>query len=202
VHHSVSACDALCSAFCDHGVTTRDVLREPKDPAAGPHADGGCRSSRPAPSEVLVFISRPPAVVLRCHGGVSSRGIPFGIAADPAEWQPELHFYGADPRRRSSESVSFGSRWEKHDDRFGLVWFPGSQELCLISARPAAGSVIGAIANLFGGIGSAGPRDARIAVLGTVASREAVETMLEGWRGAMGQSDSLDWLIDRLTTDQ
>jgi hypothetical protein len=96
----------------------------------------------------------------------------------------------------------FGSKWEKDGDRFSLVWFPGSRELCLISARPATGSVIGAIANLFGGIGSAGPRDARIAILGTVASREAVETMLEGWLRAMGKPNSFDWLVDRLTTNQ
>jgi hypothetical protein len=44
--------------------------------------------------------------------------------------------------------------------------------------------------------------DKRITTIRVVASRAEVETMLSGWRRAMREQNSLDWIIDRVSPDR
>jgi hypothetical protein len=113
------------------------------------------------------------------------------------EWQPLLGFLDANPRRRSPSDVSFGQRWTKDGVKLSLAWFPGTGELCLLSSGTTPMNVVEAVTNLFG-IGGAVTKDVRVSVIG-ILTREEVESVLSGWREAMRQPDSFDWLVDRLT---
>jgi hypothetical protein len=37
-----------------------------------------------------------------------------------------------------------------------------------------------------------------VAVVGWIADRDEMERVLEGWESAMGQPDSIRWLVERL----
>jgi len=90
-------------------------------------------------------------------------------------------FYTADPRRIASRELDVGLWWR--EDAEGplhrAAWVSDTGELYLVRLGPSEE----------GGGG--------VEVLATVAEREQMETVLEGWRERCGQPRSLTWLRDR-----
>lgn len=111
-------------------------------------------------------------------------------------------FYDADARRRDSVEVEFGEDWrDAHGVRYELSWIEDTGEL-YVMREPAPREW----ATPFGGIHAVGLHSTNekeiegmsVAVVGTVASREEVEQLLDGWQQAIEGPDSVAWLVDRL----
>ncbi|MGH9086746.1 MAG: hypothetical protein ACRDYZ_01310 [Acidimicrobiales bacterium] len=111
-------------------------------------------------------------------------------------------FYDADPRRRASVEIELGQDWRDSDGvRYELSWVQDTGEL-YVMREP----VPGGWADPFGGIhvsGASGVDEQEVesmtlAVLGTVATQDEVERVLEGWEDAMRQPESVRWVADRL----
>ena len=111
-------------------------------------------------------------------------------------------FYDADERRRSSAEVEFGTDWtDRYGVRHGLSWVEDTGEL-YVMREPVAGEW----ADPFGGIHVTGSRRIDeeeqegmiVTVVGVVPTREEVERILSGWEQAVGQADSVAWLVDQL----
>jgi len=108
-------------------------------------------------------------------------------------------FYDQDERRRGSAEIELGREWR---DRFGvryeLNWVEDTGEL-YVMREPVPHEW----ADPFGGIhvkldDETAMEAMTVAVVGTVAPRSALEAAIAGWEDAMGQSDSVGWLVDRL----
>lgn len=106
-------------------------------------------------------------------------------------------FYDADPRRRASEEVEFGSDWHDADGvRFELSWVADTGELYAmrepmepIDYDPAFGSSM------------VEPMDTdtvTVEILATIEERGEVERRLDGWEAAMPEENSLAWARERL----
>lgn len=111
-------------------------------------------------------------------------------------------FYDADPRRRSSAELELGRDWrDAHGVRYELSWVEETGELYVMREPPPSGW-----ATPFGGIHVSHAHSAdekeiagmSVVVLGTVAERSRVEQTLSGWEVAIGQPDSVAWLVGRL----
>jgi len=111
-------------------------------------------------------------------------------------------FYDEDERRRRSAEVELGRDWRDADGvRYELSWIEDTGELYVMREPVPSGW-----ATPFGGIHVRGAHrtDAReiegmsVAVIGTVERRSDLEQLLEGWQEAMGRSDSVAWLVQRL----
>jgi hypothetical protein len=90
-------------------------------------------------------------------------------------------FYTADPRRIESRELDVGLWWR--EDAEGplhrAAWVSDTGELYIVRLGPPEE----------GGGG--------VEVLATVAERERMESVLDGWRERCGQPRSLTWLRDR-----
>ncbi len=107
-------------------------------------------------------------------------------------------FYAEDERRRSSSEVEFGRDWyDAKGVRFELSWVEDTGELYLM-AEP----VVGVLEDPFGDFypDSEDVDGLVVLVLGTVATRDQVEGILEGWSEAMAQPEGVEWLLGRLRT--
>ncbi len=105
-------------------------------------------------------------------------------------------FYDADPRRRSSEELQFGQDWhDAHGRRYELNWVADTGELYVMQDElpPVWYDPFGDFLVM-----PADPRDLGVRVLRHIPDREAVVALLAGWEEAMGQEDSVGWLIQRL----
>ncbi len=111
-------------------------------------------------------------------------------------------FYDADPRRRTSVEVELGEEWrDAHGVRYELSWVEDTGELYVMREPTPA-----MWATPFGGIHvthahSTDERETEamtVTVVGTVASREDLEQLLDGWQPAMEGSDGVAWLVERL----
>jgi hypothetical protein len=111
-------------------------------------------------------------------------------------------FYDADPRRRSSAEIEFGAEWrDLHGVRFEVSWVEDTGEL-YVMREPAPDGW----ATPFGGIHvrhAHGADEQEVAgmtvvVVATVEARDRVESLLTGWQEAMGEPDSVAWLVERL----
>ncbi len=111
-------------------------------------------------------------------------------------------FYDADERRRRSPELELGRDWhDQYGVRYELNWVEETGELYVMREPYAYESL-----DPFGGIHVAGthsvdPAEVQgmtVAVAGTVGSREDLEKAVEGWEEAMGATDSVAWLVDRL----
>ena len=111
-------------------------------------------------------------------------------------------FYDADQRRRNSVEVEFGQDWrDAHGVRYELSWVEDTGEL-YVMREPVASEW----ATPFGGIHVRGAHSTdekeiegmSVAVVGTVATRDEVEQLLEGWQQTIDQADSVAWLVQRL----
>jgi hypothetical protein len=105
-------------------------------------------------------------------------------------------FYEADERRRRSEEVEIGTDW--HDDkdvRYELSWVADTGELYVMCEPNGAVAL-----DLFGDAieGSVPTSAVTVAVVGWIADRAEVESVLHGWQTAMTEDDSISWLTARL----
>ncbi len=104
-------------------------------------------------------------------------------------------FYDADPRRRSSEELEFGSDWDEGGARTQVSWIEATGELY------AMRDPLGRLVSDFIGDQSVTPvadQQLTVEVLGTVAGREAIRAVMSGWEAAMPPTESLAWVRDRV----
>jgi hypothetical protein len=105
-------------------------------------------------------------------------------------------FYDADPRRRASEELEFGSDWSDGGARTQVAWIEATGELY------AMRDPLGALVTDVIGDTRASPvadEDLTVVALGTVPGREAVERVMSGWETAMASGpDSLEWVRERI----
>jgi hypothetical protein len=105
-------------------------------------------------------------------------------------------FYDADPRRRHSEELEFGTDWYEGGARTQVSWIEATGELY------AMRDPLGGLATDFIGDMSATPvtdEQLTIEVLGIVPGRDAAEAVMSGWETAMPTGpDSLAWVRERV----
>ena len=108
-------------------------------------------------------------------------------------------FYDADPRRRPSTEVEFGTEWrDSLGVRYELNWIADTGELYTMREP-----VPPEWEDPFGGIhvrsGDSAPTDGMtVSVIASVSTRERVEEVLRGWEKAIDEQNSISWLVDRL----
>ncbi len=105
-------------------------------------------------------------------------------------------FYDADPRRRASAELQFGTDWhDAHGRRYELNWVADTGELYVMQ-EPAPT----VWTDPFGDFLTFGPdpEELGVRILTTVHGEEEVRAMLAGWEDAMGRDDSVAWLVQRL----
>jgi hypothetical protein len=108
-------------------------------------------------------------------------------------------FYDADPRRRPSTEVEFGTEWKDSlGVRYELNWIAETGELYTMREP-----VPPEWEDPFGGThvrsGDSAPTDGMtVAVIASVPTRERVEEILRGWEKAIEEQNSISWLVDRV----
>ena len=106
-------------------------------------------------------------------------------------------FYSADERRRQSVEVEFGNNWfDAKGHRYELSWVEDTGELyAMLELTPEADTW-----TPFGDVEVEDiPVDSLVVtVLGTIASRDEVEALLDGWADHMAEPDGVHWVADRL----
>ncbi len=104
-------------------------------------------------------------------------------------------FYDADPRRRASEELEFGSDWDEGGARTQVSWIEATGEL--YAMRDPLGRLV---SDVIGDMGVRPVADEQLTVevLGTVVGRDAVGAVLSGWEAAMESAGSLAWVRDRI----
>jgi hypothetical protein len=105
-------------------------------------------------------------------------------------------FYDADPRRRHSEELEFGSDWYEGGERTEVSWIAATGELYAMRA-PLGGLV----SDVIGDMGATPVSDEQLTVelLGTVSDRPTVEAVMSGWENEMASGEnSLSWVRDRV----
>ena len=105
-------------------------------------------------------------------------------------------FYDQDPRRRPSEELEFGQDWHDADGaRYELSWVRDTGELYSMS-EPNAAIVSDGLGDQR--LGSLPSDTISVEVLGEIAAEDQLEAALAGWRDAMAQPNSLQWVRDRV----
>jgi hypothetical protein len=105
-------------------------------------------------------------------------------------------FYEADPRRRHSEELEFGTDWEESGARTQVSWVEATGEL--YAMRDPLGHLD---SDIFGGMSvePVADKELTIEVLGTVTGRDAIAAVMSGWETAMaGGENSLAWVRGRV----
>jgi len=106
-------------------------------------------------------------------------------------------FSSADERRRRSAEVEFGNNWfDAKGNRYELSWVEDTGELyAMLELTPEA--------DTWTPFGDIEVEDAKVdslvvTVLGSIATRDEVEQMLDGWAGHMVETDGVHWVAERL----
>ncbi len=106
-------------------------------------------------------------------------------------------FYEADERRRASVEIELGRDW--HDasgTRYELSWIEDTGELYAMREPQAEGAVVDPWGDW---IAASLPTEAlTVRVLGHLPTRAALEEVLAGWEDAMGQPNSIGWVLEAL----
>ncbi len=111
-------------------------------------------------------------------------------------------FYDEDERRRSSAELELGIEWrDKYGVRHELNWVEDTGEL-YVMREPVPREW----ADPFGGIHVSGSHredeteveGMTVSVVGLVSDRDELERLVDGWEAAMGEPDSVAWLVARL----
>lgn len=99
----------------------------------------------------------------------------------PARYRSLSDFYAADPRRVRSRELDVGLWWREDSDGplHRAAWVSDTGELYLVR------------------LGRSQDGGGEVEVLATVAERERLENVLEGWREQCGGARSLTWLRER-----
>jgi hypothetical protein len=105
-------------------------------------------------------------------------------------------FYDADPRRRRSEELEFGNDWMDNGARTQVSWVEDTGEI--YAMRDPLG---GLASDVIGDVRAMPVEEQQLTVevLGVVAGREAIASVMSGWQSAMtATDDSLTWVRDRI----
>ena len=105
-------------------------------------------------------------------------------------------FYAADPRRRHSEELEFGTDWQEAGARTEVSWLEATGEI--YAMRDPLGHLD---SDLFGDMSvEPVPGNAlTVEVLGVVQGREKAAAVMSGWENAMSSGEnSLAWVRDRI----
>jgi hypothetical protein len=105
-------------------------------------------------------------------------------------------FYDADPRRRTSEELEFGSDWTDSGARTQVSWVEDTGEI--YAMRDPLG---GLMSDVIGDVRATPVAEEQLTVevLGVVDGREAVAAVMSGWQAAMVADDnSISWVRDRI----
>jgi hypothetical protein len=105
-------------------------------------------------------------------------------------------FYAADPRRRHSEELEFGTDWQEAGARTEVSWLEATGEI--YAMRDPLGHLN---SDLFGAM-SVSPVPGNVLtveVLGVVPGRDRAAAVMSGWETAMTSGEnSLAWVRDRI----
>jgi hypothetical protein len=105
-------------------------------------------------------------------------------------------FYDGDPRRRPSAEIELGRDWTGPDGaRYEISWIKDTGELYAMG-EPTAPLFSDGIGDLE--LAPLPSELVTVEILGSVPDHDRLESILVGWRDAMRQPGSLDWLRDRL----
>jgi hypothetical protein len=105
-------------------------------------------------------------------------------------------FYDADPRRRESEEIEFGREWsDAKGVRTELSWVADTGELYAM-AEPVEAVYMDPVGDTR--VGELPTELVTVEILGVVPDRPAVDELLAGWEQAMGGTNSIQWVRDRL----
>jgi hypothetical protein len=105
-------------------------------------------------------------------------------------------FYDADPRRRHSEELEFGTDWQENGARTQVSWVEATGEL--YAMRDPLGHLD---SDLFGDMSVEPTPDEALGVqvLGIVTGRDTIASVMSGWDKAMaGGENSIAWVRDRI----
>jgi hypothetical protein len=94
-------------------------------------------------------------------------------------------FYAQDERRRQSPEVEFGDSWTDSNDpgaTYEIAWIEDTGEVYAMREE----------------VSNAVTATPAVQLIGKVAKRAELESLLNGWQDAMRDSNSLNWLRDRL----
>ena len=106
-------------------------------------------------------------------------------------------FYDADPRRRASEDVRFGDEWTDADGgRYEVMWVTDTGEVYAMY-EPVEPMVSDAVGDVL--VQHMPTSAVTVEVLGTIATRDDIDTRLAGWEDAMPARGSIDWVRERIT---
>ena len=108
-------------------------------------------------------------------------------------------FYAEDECRRASDEVSLGSEWRVASDPYvlyGIHWIEDTGEVyALRGPQPSVLDFSGEV----GGSPVSLAKDAyEVTVLGRVATRDVLVSVLDGWQHQMAEPDSLAWARRRI----
>ena len=100
-----------------------------------------------------------------------------------SQWEDELAFHAADPRRRTSDVVDLGAtwRWDGSNDAHRVAWVRLTGELYVCRADGYDGSCTD------------------VQVLAMLPTEAHVDAVLDGWRDLRFDPDGLSWVIGRVS---
>lgn len=105
-------------------------------------------------------------------------------------------FYDLDQRRRLSAEVELGTEWtDRSAVRYELNWIEDTAEL-YVMREPVPYGYEDPLGDTI--VDNVPVQGMTVAVIGQIATREVLERVLQGWEEAVGQPDSVSWLIARL----
>ena len=104
-------------------------------------------------------------------------------------------FYDADPRRRASEELEFGSDWDENGARTQVSWIAATGEL--YAMRDPLGRLVTDVIGDTRAV-PVSEEALTVEVLGTVSDRAAATAVMSGWENAMPAAGSLAWVRDRI----
>jgi len=105
-------------------------------------------------------------------------------------------FYDANPARRASEEVELGRDWtDSSGARCALSWVEATGEL-YVMAEPTEAILLDPVGDM--AVESMPTRLLTVEVFANIPTRDALDETLAGWREAMPEPNSLDWVRARL----
>jgi hypothetical protein len=105
-------------------------------------------------------------------------------------------FYNADPRRRHSEELEFGTDWSEGGARTQVSWVEATGEVYAMR-DPLGGLWSDVIGDQ--GVSKVSDEQLTVEVLGVVNGRDRVAAVMSGWEAAMSAGDdTVSWVRDRI----
>jgi hypothetical protein len=104
-------------------------------------------------------------------------------------------FYSQDERRRQSEELEFGRDWSDVGGRSEVSWIEATGEVYAM-VEPKADFVADGLGGMYKG--ELPEHSLVVELIGVVAGRDAIESVMSGWEDAMPGENSLQWVRDRV----